>query len=169
MSNRTLKPRPSGEFRFQLAINLKALLDLLSYPDSARLRAHCLHPCGTRQLAMNPPRQVTHAKKPPALGCAGGCAVTAAICGRSYSVTNRAKRLPTFSRDIFRYSIATSSNSSRTRMTFLSVLACSNLSRHDCRSKIIVGRFCRRYCHTQSFLRNQVFTVRNQDESSATP
>jgi len=68
--------------------------------------------------------------------------------GESYSVTNRAKRLLNLSFDILRYAVATSSSSSRTSGAFLSVLACSNLSRHDLKSKTILVRTLQsKYCH----------------------
>lgn len=57
-----------------------------------------------------------------------------------YSVTNRAKKPRVSLWLILRYAAASSSNNSRTRGTFLSVLACSNLSRHDCKLKSIFGR-----------------------------
>jgi hypothetical protein len=75
-----------------------------------------------------------------------------------YSVTNRAKILLNLSFDIFRYAVAASSSSSRTSAAFLSVLACSKLSRHDCKSKSILGKAYRPniaklyFFHTIGFL-----------------
>lgn len=77
--------------------------------------------------------------------------------GKSVYVTNRAKTLLDFSRDIFSYTVAISSSSSRRNGAFLSVLACSNRSRHDCKSKSIVGILSPRILPKARFLRESGF------------